>query len=73
MNVGFKFTTGTANTLTLTVSLEIHPLASVPINVYDEFDEGVTKTVCVVLPIGFHWYVAAPLAVKLTVEPLQIV
>ena len=38
------FTTGTALTSTVTVEVDVHPLAEVPVTVYVVLDAGVTVT-----------------------------
>ena len=59
-------------TFTVTVCVETHPAAEVPVTVYVVFEVGFTVIAAVVGPV-FHEYELAPKAVKVVDAPEQIV
>jgi len=68
---------GALTTVTVTWSVFTHPFASVPVTVYVVVAVGFAVTAAVFVALkpveGDHAYVDAPVAVKLALEPLQIV
>jgi hypothetical protein len=74
---GVTVITGFGFTVTVTVAVFLHPLASVPVTVYVVVAKGLAVTVAPEAganPVtGLHVYVTAPAAVSVVLLPLHIV
>ena len=71
VGVGVAVTKGAALTVTTTVLVFEHPLASVPVAVYVVLIVGFTTSGAVLAPV-FHRYVTAPDAVRVVAPPEQM-
>jgi len=68
---GATVTTGVGLTVIVAEAVLVHPLASVPVTVYEVVDAGETVILVVVAPV-FHEYVTAPPALSVALCPEQI-